>query len=403
VRRVAVTGLGAVSALGHDVPSLWSCVAAGKSGIGPIRNIPSDRLNVRIAAEVQGFDPDAHFDARRIAMLDRATQFALVAAREAIADSGRALDEAATRRTGVVLGASTGWESLDASYEQFYGRGNNRQHPFTIPRIMANAPASQITMEHGLRGPCFTVASACASSSHAIGIAFHMVRSGAIDAAVTGGSDASVVPGVLSGWDALRVLSNDTCRPFSRNRTGLVMGEGAGILVIEELEAARARGARIYAEIVGFGMTADAKNMTAPDPEGAAAAMSAALEDGGLAADAIDYVNAHGTGTRLNDKCEVDALRRCFGDRTSALAVSSTKSMLGHTMAAAGALEMIVTALALDGGIVPPTANWEESDPECEIDCVPHEARRRPIAAAMSNSFAFGGLNAVLVARRHRP
>jgi nodulation protein E len=403
VPRVAITGLGAVSALGHDVPSLWAGAIAGTVGIGAIRNIPTERLTVKIAAEVKDFDPKVHFEARRIPMLDRAAQFALVAAREAIADSGLSFDARSAPRAGVILGATNGWSTLDAAYEQFYGQNNNRLHPFTIPRIMANAPASQITIEHGIRGPSFTISSACASANHAIGTAFHLVRSGAIDSAVTGGSDASIVPGVLRSWDALRVLSADTCRPFSRNRSGLVIGEGAGVLILENLELARRRGARIYAELVGFGMSADGKDMTAPDPASAAEAMSAALRDGGIAPAEIDYVNAHGTGTRLNDSCEVAALQQSFGPHLRELPVSSTKSMLGHTLAAAGALEMIVTVLALEQGIVPPTMNSDESDPECDIDRVADVARHQPIGAAMSNSFAFGGLNAVLVARRHLP
>jgi len=404
VPRVAITGLGAVSALGLDVPSLWDGVAGGAVGIGPITNIPTDRLGVRIAAEVRGFDPARHFDPRRIPMLDRGTQFAVVSAREAMKDAGLSVaGGAAAQRAGVICGATAGWSTLDESYEQLYGKGTNRLHPLTIPRIMGNAAVSQITIEHGIRGPAFTVSSACASAAHAIGIAFQMVRSGAIDAAITGGSDASIVPGVLKGWEALRVLSADTCRPFSKNRSGLVIGEGAGALVIENLEMAQARGARIYAELVGFGMTADAIDMTAPDAASAGRAITEALTDAGVAPADVDYVNAHGTGTRLNDSTEVAALRSALGDHLRSVAVSSTKSMLGHALAAAGALEMIVTTLALHHGIIPPTMNSDQFDPECEIDRVPHEARRAAIDVAISNSFAFGGLNAVLVARRFEP
>jgi nodulation protein E len=398
--RVAITGLGAVSALGHQVPSLWASVTGGAVGIGPIANIPTERLNVKIAAEVKGFDAAQHFDRRRLPMLDRATQFAVVAAREAVSDAK--ISFADPGRAGVILGATGGWATVDDSYRLFYGQDSQRLHPLTIPRIMPNAPVSQITIEHGIAGPAFTISSACASASHAIGMAFRFIRDGTLDAVVAGGSDASIVPGYLKGWDALRVLSADTCRPFSKNRSGLVIGEGAGIVVLERLETAVARGAPIYAELVGFGMNADGKDMTAPDLESSARSMAEAIRDAGLSPDDVDYVNAHGTGTRLNDSTESAALHRVFGNHLPAVAVSSTKSMIGHTLAAAGALEIIVTALALKDGIVPPTMNMDEPDPECDLDCVPNTARRAEIDVAMSNSFAFGGLNAVLLARRFR-
>jgi nodulation protein E len=401
VPRVAVTGIGAICSVGNDAPSLWESVVAGQAGIGPICNIPLERLNVRIAAEVKGFDPAAHFDRRHQPMLDRAAQFALVAAREAIADAGVSFNAASGRRAGVILGATNGWSTLDESYEQFYGQKVNRLHPFTIPRIMANAPVSQITIEHGIHGPAFAVSSACASANHAIGLGFQLVRSGAVDCVVTGGTDASIVPGVLKSWEALRVLSSDTCRPFSRNRSGLVIGEGAGALVLENLEVALARGAAIYAEIIGFGMSTDGRDMTAPDAPSAAAAIAGALQDAELSPGDVDNVNAHGTATRLNDATEVAALRQVFGNHLPDIAVSSTKSMFGHALAAAGALEMVVTVLALRHGIVPPTINSDEFDPECDIDCVPDTARHVPIEVALSNSFAFGGLNAVLAARRY--
>ncbi|MGH6797755.1 MAG: beta-ketoacyl-[acyl-carrier-protein] synthase family protein, partial [Roseiarcus sp.] len=285
--RVAITGLGAVSALGPDAPTLWSSVVDGKSGIAPIANIPAERLTVRIAAEVKGFDPAQHFEMRRLAMVDRASQFALVAAREALKDAGLSFKRKDAARAGAILGGTSGWVTVDECYDQFYGQQVNRLPPFTIPRIMANAPASLITIEHGIRGPSFAVSSACASANHAVGIAFQMIRSGSLDVAVTGGSDASIVPGFLKGWDALRILSPDTCRPFSRNRSGLVIGEGAGVLVLEDLERASARGAHIYGEIIGFGMNADGRDLTAPDEASAADAMTQALDDAGLAPDAV--------------------------------------------------------------------------------------------------------------------
>jgi nodulation protein E len=281
-----------------------------------------------------------------------------------------------------------------------YGENARRLHPMTVPRIMPNAPASQISMAFGLQGPCFSTASACASSAHAAGLAFHMIRAGLMDVAITGGSDASIVVGFMKAWDALRVLSPDACRPFSRDRNGLVIGEAAAILVLEDWQRASQRGAPIVAELLGFGMSADAGELTAPDAAGAARAMQAALSDAALAPGEVDYVNAHGTGTRLNDRTEVAALQRIFGARLATLPVSSTKSMVGHCLNAGGAVELATTALALQHGILPPTLGFREADPDCAIDCVPNEARDAPIRVAMSNSFAFGGLNAALLLKR---
>jgi nodulation protein E len=397
-RRVAITGIGAVTALGHDLASLWAGVIRGASGIRPIANIPTGRLIVSHAAEVIDFDPAAHFEPRRLPMLDRTSQLALVAAREAMA--GIEVDRVDSSRAGVILGAAIGQETFDSSYKALYGENAKRLHPMTVPRIMPNAPASHLSMEFGLRGPSFSTASACASSAHAIGLAFHMIRAGMLDMAVSGGTDASIVVGFMKAWDALRVLSPDVCRPFSRDRTGLVIGEGAAILVLEEWEHAIRRGATIHAELSGFGMSADAGELTAPSADGAARAMRAALDDAGMAPEQVDYVNAHGTGTRLNDKTEVEALGQVFGEHLRRLPVSSTKSMVGHCLNAGGAVELAVSALALHHGVLPPTIGFREADPECAVDCVPNEARRAPIRVAMSNSFAFGGLNAVLLLRR---
>ncbi len=398
-RRVAITGLGAIAATGADVPSLWKSIKAGVSGVGPIRNIPTERLSARVAAEIPDFDPLKHFDPRRLALLDRAAQLALVAAREAVRDAG--VDtRAAGSMGGVVLGAAIGQETNDFAYKSLYGDGANRVHPFTVPRIMPSGSASHVSMEFGLRGPTVAMASACASANHAIGHAFHMVRAGMLDLAVTGGADASIVVGVLKAWEGLRVLSPDGCRPFSAERNGLVIGEGGAILVLEAWDAAVARGAAIHAELIGFGSSADAGNITAPDAIGAAGAMRAALDDAGLPPHAVDYVNAHGTGTRLNDRIEVAALRAVFGAGLDRMAVSSTKSMLGHCMTASGALELVASVLALRDGILPPTAGFTTPDPDCDIDCVPNHARPAPIEIALSNSFAFGGLNASLIVRR---
>ena len=402
-RRVAVTGLGVVSALGNDVASLWAALVGGECGIRSISNIATDRLVVRTAAEVLGFDAADHFDSRRLPMLDRTSQFALVAARQAMheaAPDGIAVLGLETCRAGVVFGAGLGVHTIDSSYQTFYGEGSNRLHPFTVPRIMPNAPASHLSIEFGVRGPSFATASACASSTHAIGIAFQLIRAGLLDLAVSGGSDASLTPGHMRAWDALRVLSPDACRPFSRDRNGLVLGEGAAVLVLEEWEHAQARGAVIHAEIAGFGMSADARDITAPDEAGAAQAIDAALADAKVPPAAVNYVNAHGTGTRLNDRSETAALKRVFGDHASKLALSSTKSMLGHCLNAGGALEALATVLSVRDDIAAPTIGYRVTDPECDLDCVPNAARRMRIDAALSNSFAFGGLNAVLVFRK---
>ena len=396
-QRVAVTGLGAVCALGGDVPTIWAALKAGTSGIGPIRGIPTGRLSASIAAEIDGFDAAAHFDSRRLPMLDRAAQLAVVAAREAVLAAGLLPDAARAHRRGVILAAAIGQSSLDAAYLAFYGEGAARVHPLTVPRVMPNAPASHLSMEFGLCGPSYAVASACASANHAIGLAADTIRAGRAEVMLTGGADASIVVGVFKSWEALRVLSADACRPFSRDRSGLVLGEGAAVLVLEDWDHARRRDAPILAELAGSGMSADGLDLTAPDAIGAAAAMRAALDDAVLDAAEVGYVNAHGTGTRLNDRTESAALRQVFGRPPP---VSSSKSMIGHCLSAGGALEAVATIMALRDGVLPPTAGFREADPECDVDCVPNVSRAAPIQAALSNSFAFGGLNAVLAFRR---
>ncbi len=383
--------------MGGDVPTLWSALQAGRSGIGPITGIPTDRLSASIAAEIAGFDGAAHFDNRRLAVLDRTAQLAIVAAREAVRHAALTPDPAQAQRRGAIMAATIGQSSLDAAYLAFYGEGASRVHPLTVPRVMPNAPASHLSIEFGLHGPCYGVASACASANHAIGLAADTIRAGRAEVILTGGADASIVVGVFKCWEALRVLSADTCRPFSRDRTGLVLGEGAAVLVLEDWDHAQRRGAAVLAEVAGSGMSADGADITAPDVGGAAAAMQAALDDAGLDASEIGYVNAHGTGTRLNDRVESAALRRVFGRPPP---VSSSKSMFGHCLSAAGALEAVAAIMALRDGVLPPTAGFRETDPECDVDCVPEVARAVPIQAALSNSFAFGGLNAVLAFRK---
>jgi nodulation protein E len=297
----------------------------------------------------------------------------------------------------VVLGAGVGGQTTqDENYFRVYREGAKRLHPFTIPKLMISAAASHITMEHGITGPSFTVASACASANHAIGIAFHMVRSGSVEVAITGGTEATITFGTMKGWDALRVMAPDTCRPFSRDRKGMVLGEGAAVAVLESLERAQARGAEILAEVVGFGMRSDAGDIVLPSPEGAAAAIRGCLADARLAPEQVDYINAHGTGTAANDITETKAIHAVMGPHAKRLAVSSTKSMHGHALGAAGALELAATVIALRDGFIPPTANFTEADAQCDLDYVPNEARAQPIGVAMSNSFAFGGQNAVL-------
>lgn len=403
VNRVVVTGLGAITPVGHAVPAYWDNLKNGVIGLGPILYAEGrEELSQKIAGEVKDYDPLKYFKDRELSTLDRFSQFALVAAREAIEQSGISFEGSLSLRAATIIGTGVGGQNtLDDAFRRLYLEKKQRLFPLTIPRLMTNAPASQISMTHGLRGPAFVVASACASATHAIGIAYHMVRAGTVDCAVTGGTEACVSFGTLRGWEAMRVMAPDACRPFSKDRKGLILGEGAAILVLEPLERARARGAEILGEIVGFGMTADAADLTAPDIDGMSRAMTEALQDARLAREDIQYVNAHGTGTAANDTTETQALHQVFGEHARKLAISSTKSMVGHALGAAGALELVATLLAVREGIVPPTIGYLGPDPTCDLDYVPNEARKLTIDAAISNSFAFGGLNAVLAVRKY--
>jgi nodulation protein E len=399
--RVVVTGWGVVSSIGHTAASYWSSLARGVCGIAEATLVPPDQLTNKIVAEVKDFDPRKHFDERQTATLDRVAQFAVVAAREAIAQSGLIFEGELSERTAAIIGTGVGGQTTqDDNYKRLYRDNARRLHPLTIPKLMINAPASQVSMHCGLRGPCFAVASACASATHAVGLAFQMVRSGAATCAVTGGADACITYGTLKGWEAMRVMAPDTCRPFSRDRKGLVLGEGAAAVVLESAEHAQSRGAEILGEIAGFGMSSDAYDLTSPDEGGMARALAAALADAGLSAADIQYVNAHGTGTAANDETETRALKRVFGAHAGKLAISSNKSMLGHALGAAGALELVATLMAMREKLVPPTINYLGPDPACDLDCVPNEARPLAIDTAISNSFAFGGLNAVLAVKR---
>jgi nodulation protein E len=398
MRRVVVTGAGTVNPLGHDVEATFAALAAGTVAIGPLDIPDADRLSVRVGAQVRGFDPAAAFDRGQLALLDRGAQFALVAAREAVAQAG--LAGALGPRAGVILGtAGGGLTTIDDNFRAVYAEGKNRVHPFVVPRLMANAPASQISIAHGATGPVFAVASACASANHAMGLALMLIRAGVADVVLTGGSEAMLSLGGLKAWEGLRVMAAEACRPFSADRTGLVQGEGAAVLVFEEAGHAAARGARALAEVAGFGMTSDAADMLQPSAAGASAAMEAALADAGLAPAEVGYINAHGTGTAANDRTETAAIRATFGAAADRLAVSSTKSMHGHLIGAAGAVEALACLLALTRGVLAPTMGWRVADPACDLDILPNAARRAEVGAVLSNAFAFGGLNAVVAFR----
>ena len=401
MRRVAITGVGTICALGSDAAGFAESIALGKSGIGPIRSTDVSQLRFQNGAEVKDYSHTPYFEDRRADFIDRFAQFALIAAREAVSDAGVKWTPELKEAAAIVTGSCVGGQSTeDIGFYDVYKMGLNRVHPLTIPKTMANAGASHISMEFGITGPSFTLSTACSSAAHAIGQAYWMVRSGITDLAITGGSEAPFSFGILKAWEAMRVVSPDTCRPFSKDRRGMVLGEGAAMLVLEPFEAAQARGARIHAEIVGFGMSADASHITQPSADGAARAMRAALRDGAIAPEQVGYVNAHGTGTPANDPTETSAIRTVFGGHSDRLAVSSTKSMHGHALGASAALECLATALALRDGILPPTANFNEKDPQCDLDVIPNVARLAQVEYALSNSFAFGGLNAVLALRK---
>ena len=400
-RRVVVTGLGVVSALGTGYEEHSAGLKSGRLGIQPITRFDSERLMVKIAGEAKQFEGADHFNRSEIALLDRVSQMALVAAAEAKAQAGLEISEELGLRTATILGSAMGGlGTQDENYYAVYHEMKNRVHPFIVPRIMSNAPVSQISMKHGLMGPAYVVATACSSSNHAIGQAFHLVRSGGADVAFTGGAEAMLCFGGMKAWEGLRVMSKDACRPFSKNRNGMVLGEGAAVLILEELSHAQARGAPILGEIAGFGMTADAGDIVQPSEDGPRRAMQVALADGGIDASEIGYINAHGTATAMNDRIEAGVIKTVLGSHADNVLVSSTKGMHGHAIGAAGALEAVATLMALSEGVIPPTIGHEEDDPDIGLDVVPNEAREARVDAALSNSFAFGGLNAVLAMRR---
>jgi len=401
LNRVVVTGLGVISPVGQTVTDYWTALIAGHSGLAPPMLGSTGKVNTKLVGQVKNFDPAAHFEPQRIGLLDRFSQFAVVAARQALVQSGISLSGGLEERTAAIIGTGSGGQTtLDDGFHRLYAEGATRAHPLSIPRAMVSAAASQVSMYCDIKGPTYAVSSACASATHAIGQAFHLVRAGIVTCALCGGTEASITFGALKGWEAMRIMAPDACRPFSRDRKGMVIAEGAAILVLETLDHARKRGAEILAEIVGFGMCADAKDLTAPDPSGMARAIIMALADASLGLDTIGYVNAHGTGTVANDEAETKALHLTFGDYARRLAVSSTKSMVGHALGAAGALELVAVVMALRDSVIPPTINFLGPDPACDLDYVPNEARHFSVDAALSNSFAFGGLNAVIAARK---
>src|ERR1700722_9259514 len=374
--RVVISGMGVISALGLDQQQFWQALVNGQSGIGPIPQdvgpnpeMGMNQVRFKNGAAVRGYDADTYFSRKALTFMDRFAQFSVIAAREAVTMAGIEWDDELREGAAIITGSCMGGRfTEEIGYWELFHHGRHRVHPLTIPLGMSNAGASHISMEFGLHGPAYTFSTACSSSAHAIGNALWMVRSGAAPLAIAGGSEAPLFLGGLKAWEAMRVVSPDTCRPFSLNRSGMILGEGAAMLVLEPLDAALARGARPIAEMVGFGMSSDASHITQPLAEGAARAMRGALKDGGLAPEQIGYINAHGTGTEANDKMEVAAIRAVFGSHADKLPISSTKSMHGHTLGAAGAIEAAATALSLDCGILPPTANFTRPDPECDLD-----------------------------------
>src|SRR5437763_5209007 len=379
-RRVAVTGLGIISALGTNLAEVWEAMRTGRPAISAIASVDTSSLRFKNGAEVRNYDPAQHFDSGQDVLLDRFAQFAVIAARQALADAGLKISPELAGRTAVITGSCVGGQSSqDDGFVSLYQKNLNRVHPLTIPRTIANAGASHISMQFGISGPAYTISTACSSANHAIGQAFWMVRNGLAEIAITGGSEAPFSFGILKAWEAMRVVSPHTCRPFCKGRQGLILGEGAAMLVLEPLERARARGASIYGEIVGFGMSADAGHITAPTIAGPANAMKAALSDARLEPSQIGYINAHGTGTASNDVTETRAIRQVFEAHADHLAVSSTKAMHGHTLGAAGALEAVATLMALREQLIPPTVNFTTPDPECDLDFVPNHARTRQI------------------------
>lgn len=401
MRRVVITGAGTISALGSSVPETWEAMREGRCGIGALDIRDVERLSIRIGGQVTGYDAQAHFNRQQISLYDRYTQFALLAAREAIDQAGLTFTGDLAASTGVVLGTSGGGlTTQDENYRTVYEEGKNRVHPFVVPKLMNNAAAAHISMEHNLKGPSFTVATACASSNHAMGQAFNFIRHGMAQVMVTGGSESMLCFGGVKAWEGLRVMSRDACRPFSANRNGMVQGEGAGIFVFEDYHHAKARGAEILAEVIGVAMNSDASDIVMPSKISAERCIVSAMRDAQIDPSEVGYINAHGTGTAANDKTECAAVAGALGAHADKVMISSTKSMHGHLIGGTGAVELLACIMALREGVIAPTINYEEPDPECALDVVPNEAREADVSVVLSNAFAFGGMNAVLALRK---
>jgi nodulation protein E len=397
-RRVVVTGMGAVTPIGLDVNDMWASMRAGRCGIGPIENWPLEDLYIKIAGEIRGFDPATHVKSRKIQYGDRYSWFAGRAADEAWTQSGLSNPYPQPYRAASIIGSGAGgFSTIENAYKDLFVHHKKATNPLTLLRIIGSSASAHVGIEYGIKGPTFATCSACSTATHAIGLGLDYIRNGVVDVAVTGASEAVLTYGSLRVWQAMRVLSPDGCFPFSKKRNGTVLSEGAGILVLEELEHAKARGAKILAEVLGYGVSSDSKDMVNPDVEGPRTAMQMALDDAGVAAADVGYLNAHGTATTLNDANETNAIKMVFGDHAQRLAISSTKSMTGHLLGAGGAVEAIACIKAIEDSWAPPTVNLTEPDPKCDLDYVPNEGRSIPIRYAMSNSFAFGGLNAVLL------
>ncbi|MEW9053689.1 MAG: beta-ketoacyl-ACP synthase II [Neobacillus sp.] len=409
-RRVVVTGLGAVTPLGNDVETTWKAILAGKSGVGPLTRVNADEYPAKVAAQINDFDPEAFIEKKEARKMDRFTQYAVAGALMAVKDAELTINDENAERIGVWIGSGIGgMETFEQQYEIFQKRGYRRVSPFFVPMLIPDMATGQVSITLGAKGFNSCTVTACATGTNSIGDAFKVIQRGDADAMITGGAEAPITKMSVAGFCANTALSSNpdpatASRPFDKNRDGFVIGEGAGIIVLEELEHALARGAKIYAEIVGYGATGDAYHITAPAPagEGGARAMKMAIQDGSLTPEEIDYINAHGTSTEYNDKFETLAVKEVFGDHAYKLAMSSTKSMTGHLLGAAGGVEAIFTVLAMRDSILPPTINYETPDPECDLDYVPNKARTKEINAALSNSLGFGGHNATIVFKKYQ-
>jgi 3-oxoacyl-[acyl-carrier-protein] synthase II len=409
-RRVVVTGVGAVTPLGNDIETTWKNILAGKSGIGPLTRVNADEYPAKVSAEATDFNPEDYMERKEARKMDRFTQFAVAAAQMAVKDANLTINEENSHRVGVWIGSGIGgMETFEQQFEIFQNRGYKRVSPFFVPMLIPDMATGQVSIMLGARGFNSCTVTACATGTNSIGDAFKVIQRGDADAMITGGAEAPITKMSVAGFCANTALSNNpdpatACRPFDKNRDGFIIGEGSGIVVLEELEHALARGAKIYGEIVGYGATGDAYHITAPAPggEGGARAMKMALNDAGIAPEGIDYINAHGTSTEYNDKFETAAVKEVFGDHAYKLAMSSTKSMTGHLLGAAGGIEAIFSVLAIRDSILPPTINYETSDPECDLDYVPNTARPQAINTVMSNSLGFGGHNATIVLKKYQ-